>query len=153
MLISLWPAALPGKTPHLISVRSKDSREEEQDAARTICLSYLRGNRRRIFLVPGWTWTDVLTCFWEFFLGGCPCLWVLCCLEAFLRLLTLLLEAFMEASEVLGTGDLVTNTCDPEFSLDSTISTQTSSKELVGAQERQDRGMWQWPVTQPMLVR
>ena len=84
-------------------------------------------------MVPGWTWTDVLTCFWEFFLGGCPCLWVLCCLEAFLRLLTLLLEAFMEASEVLGTEDLVTNTRDPEFSLDSTISTQTSSEELVGA--------------------
>lgn len=59
----------------------------------------------------------------------------------------------MEASEVLGTEDLVTNTRDPEFSLDSTISTQTSSEELVGAQERQDRGMRQWPVTQPMLVR
>lgn len=53
----------------------------------------------------------------------------------------------MEASEVLGTEDLVTNTRDPEISLDSTISTQTSSKELVGAQERQDRGMQQWPVT------
>lgn len=127
VLISLWPAALPGKIPHLISVRSKDSQEEEQDAARTICLSYSRGNRRRIFLAPGWT--DRLTCFWEFFLEGCPFLWILCCLEAFPRLLALLLEAFMETFKILGAEDLVTNICTPEISLDGTISSQTSSKE------------------------
>ena len=78
-------------------------------------------------MAPGWT--DRLTCFWEFFLKRRPCLWVLCCLEAFPRLLALLLEAFMETSKILEIEDLVTNTCAPEISLDGTISTQTSSKE------------------------
>ena len=78
-------------------------------------------------MAPGWT--DRLTCFWEFFLESRPCLWVLCCLEPFPRLLALLLESFMETSKILGTEDLVTNTCAPEISLDGTISTQTSSKE------------------------
>lgn len=78
-------------------------------------------------MAPGWT--DHLTCFWEFFLEGHPFLWVLCCLEAFPRLLALLLEAFMETFKILGTEDLVTNICTPEISLDGTISSQTSSKE------------------------
>lgn len=128
LLIILWPPGLPEQAPHLISIRFHKS---QRLMGGTRCsqknLAEQCKRNRRMSSAPGLA--DCLTCFCEYFLWECPCLWTLCCSEVFPRLCRLMLEAAMEATWILGTQDLVTNARAPETPLVSTISTQTTSKE------------------------